>query len=135
MQWRRAPTFFLFFVALTTPAFIIEQRQQKQDDVERLKRASTAFEAQQQQTHQLEALRRSTAVYDAQTQSLLAGLESKMRPQTFNVWFCDAFIVNLTEDTLTLAVPSPGAAEWITQRYTALLQEISGKDHIEFIAG
>ncbi len=54
--------------------------------------------------------------------------------QAYNVWFRDAFITNLTQDTLTLAVASPEAVEWITQRYTALLQEISGKADIHVIA-
>ena len=124
-----------YYLSLSGPGYIAKLRRERAEESERQKHASKAFEAQQQQTHQLEALRRSTAVYDAETKDLLAGLESKMRPQTFNVWFRDSFITEITANTLTLAVPSPGAAEWIAQRYTALLQEISGKDHIEFIAG
>ena len=57
-----------------------------------------------------------------------------MRLQAYNVWFKDTFITNLTEDTLTLAVASQGSAEWIAQRYTALLQEVSGKADIRLIA-
>jgi len=40
-----------------------------------------------------------------------------------------------TQDTLILAVVSPGAAKWISKSYTALIQEITDKPHIKFIAG
>jgi len=124
-----------YYVALVGPAYILQQRQQKQEDVEREKRASKAIEAEQQRRHQSDALRRSTAVYDAQTQNLLAGLEARMRPQIFRTWFTDTFITEITKDSLTLAVASPGAVEWMSKSYTALLQEVSGKGHIKFIAG
>jgi len=123
------------FVALTAPDFILKQRQQKQDDAEREKRASKALQAERKRIHQLEALRRSAAVYDAQTKDLLTGLESKMRPQIFRTWFADSFITEITKDSLTLAVASQGAAEWISKSYTTLIQEITGKAHIEFVAG
>ena len=123
-----------YYVALVSPAYIIGQRQQKQEDAEREKRASKALQAEQQRRHQLESLRVSAAVYDAQTRSLLAGLENKMRPQVFRTWFKDAFIANITQDTLTLAVPNQGAVEWMSKSYTALIQAITGKDRIEFIS-
>jgi len=123
------------FVGLTAPSFIIEQRQQKQEDVEREKRASKALEAEQQRRHQSDALRRSATVYDGETKYLLNGLESRMRPQVFRTWFKDTFITKITEDTLTLAVASPRAAEWMSKSYTALIQEITDKPHIQFIAG
>ena len=124
-----------YFVALTGPAYIVKKRQQQQIELQHAQIDSTAIEAQNEREHRLEALKRSAREFDAQTQNLLVGLEAKIRPQSFRTWFKDTFITNVTEDTLTLAVASDSAAEWITQRYTALLQEISGKDHIEFIAG
>ena len=124
-----------YYVALVSPAYIIGQRQQKQEDVDRQKRDSKALQAEQQRRHQLESLRVSAAVYDAQTRSLLAGLENKMRPQVFRTWFKDAFIANITQDTLTLAVPSQGAVEWMSKSYTALIQEITDKPHIQFVTG
>jgi hypothetical protein len=123
-----------YFVALVGPAFILEKRQQKQAAVDCLKHAKKALEAEQQQMHRQESITHSTREFDAQTQNLLAGLEERMRPQVFRTWFKDAFLVSVAEDSLTLAAPSPGAAEWIAQRYTALIQEVSGKASIRVIA-
>ncbi len=123
-----------YYVALVGPGYILEQRQQKQSVVERLKRASTALSQERQQTHRLEALRCSAREFDAETKVLLAGIEARMRPQSFRTWFQDAYIVDVTEDTLTVAVASQGAADWITKSYMALLEEVSGKAHIRVIA-
>lgn len=123
-----------YFTALTAPSFVLDQRQKKQIDSDRQKQDSKAIKDEQQREHQLNALRRSAREFDAQTQDLLAGLEAKMRPQTFNVWFASSFITNITPDTLTLAVASPGAVEWIREKYMGLLQEASGKAHVEVIS-
>lgn len=123
-----------YYVALVGPAYILQQRQQKQEDVERQKHASKALSEERQRQHQLEALRSSAREYEAQRQELLTDLEERMRPQTFRVWFKDAFVTNITEDSLTLAVPSQGAVDWISKSYAALLQEVSGKTNIRLIA-
>lgn len=56
-----------YYVALIGPAYILQQRQQKQTLANRLKRASKALSQERQQTHRLEELQVSAAVYDAQT--------------------------------------------------------------------
>jgi len=123
-----------YFLALTAPAFILEQRQQKQIELERKKHTEKTLTQDRQRQHQLEELKSSAAVYDAETSDLLSGLESRLRPQVFGTWFKDSFITKLTEDSLTLVTPSQGAADWIRGKYMALLEEVSGKAHIRLIA-
>lgn len=123
-----------YYVALVAPDYIVKRRQQQAAELQHAQIDSKALSQEQQRQHQLEALRSSTHEFDVQTRNLLTGLEERMRPQTFRTWFREAFIVNYSKDSLTLALPSSTMAEWITQRYTALLQEVSGKTHIEIIS-
>ena len=123
-----------YFLALVGPKYIIHRRQQQVAELQHAQIASKAIETQNERGRRLEALRSSAREFDAETHNLLASLEDRMRPQTFNVWFRNTFISNITDDTLTLAVASPEAAEWMSKSYTALIQAITGKDRIEFIS-
>jgi len=123
-----------YYVALTAPGYIVEHRQQRKIELQHAQIDSKAIEAQNEREYRLETLRCSAREFDAQTKDLLAGLEAKMRPQTFRVWFRDTFIVNATEDTMTLTVASQGAVEWVCEKYMSLLQEVTQKTHIKVIS-
>ena len=123
-----------YFTALTAPSFILDQRQKRQIESDRLKHAEKALKQNRQQAHRLSTFRRSAAVYDGETKKLLTHLEECIRPQSFRTWFKDTFIVNSTESSITLAVVSHTAAQWVEEHYSDLLKEASGKAKVEVIS-
>ena len=123
-----------YYVALIGPGYILEQRRQKENELHRAQIDSKTVEEQNERKHRLGTMKENSRAYGRLTEDLLKNLSMKLRPQDFNAWFKDAFIANITQDTLTLAVPSQGTADWIRERYTTLIQEISGRSCIEFMA-
>ena len=52
-------------------------------------------------------------------------LRSQLAPNTWGLWFQGVRAVSLTDDVLTLAVPSSLAADRIRSSYTGMLADLS----------
>jgi len=124
-----------YFVALTGPDFILKRRQQREAEINREREAERGREQEEAKRRKFEELRKSSATYEKLTQDLLGNLSQRLRPQSVNVWFKDTFVIEATNDSLTLAVGSSYIADFISEKYKALLQEITGKSDIQFITG
>lgn len=102
---------------------VVEEEQEKQNtQIE-----SKAIEVQNEREHRFDELRDSTHEYNAQTEELLSTLSTRIRPQSFNVFFKDTFISFATEESITLTVPSETIAQWISENYLEILYEVAGR--------
>ena len=124
-----------YYVALVGPQYIIERRQQRESEIQQEREAEKAREEEKDRERRWEELRAKSNSYRDLTKDLLDGLSQRLRPQSFNVWFKDTFVVEATNDSLILAVGSSYIADFISKKYKAPLQEITGKDDIQFITG
>ena len=59
-----------------------------------------------------------------ETERLLAGLQTRIRPQSFDGWFTGAVVCASSAAACTLAVQDP---HWVAEYYAGLLQEVAGK--------